>query len=257
MKRVTTKSTLLKKLREVESSALRLQVYISRYTEISRRKSFDLIQQGGVTVDGAVEYEPSRSIIPGQVRVCIGRRVITVRQYIYIMLNKPNGVVTTKADRFASKTVYDLLPQKYQHLSAVGRLDKNTEGLLIFTNDGDLAHQLMHPRFNLDKTYEVHIRGRLTVKALKAIEKGFILDGQCTAPARIDRQQELKEGARFYLSIHEGRKRQIRLMMRHWGLQVIFLKRWNQGPLKLGTLKTGQWRMLAAAEISALKCLQV
>ncbi|MFA5088564.1 MAG: pseudouridine synthase [Candidatus Omnitrophota bacterium] len=236
-----------------KTNDIRLQVFLSHSGVCSRRKALDIILQGQVTVNGAKTIEPSTPIDPRKDKVFVNGREIKTPTCQYILLNKPRGCVTTRTDRFAPQTVLEFLPREFQHLFPVGRLDKDTEGLLLLTNDGDLAYRLTHPKFNVDKTYQVKVRGFLTADQRKSLEEGIVIDGQKTAPARIDKMRPQKEQTEFLLTIHEGRKRQIRLMMDKVGHRVIELKRIAQGPLKLGTLSTGQWRFLSPQEVEQAK----
>lgn len=235
---------------------MRLQVFLSRNGVCSRRKAFDLVLGGRVSVNGQQVVEPSTSVDPDKDKIRVDDKLVGVKAYTYILLNKPRGCVTTRQDRFAEKTVYDLLPVEFRHLVPVGRLDKDTEGLLLLTNDGDLAYRLTHPRFDIDKTYRVRITGTLEAKDRQALEKGIMIDGRRTAPARIQDVRRTAGGTEFTITIHEGRKRQVRLMAASLGEKVTFLQRVVQGPLRLGDLKSGGWRELRGEEISLLKGLR-
>ncbi len=213
----------------------------------------DKIQEGRVTVNGRMEREPSTQIDPVKDKVTVDGKVVKPKIYEYILLNKPDGYVTTREDRFAQKTVLDLLPVDLRHLNPVGRLDKNTEGLLILTNDGDLANQLTHPKFDVDKTYLVRIQKPLAPAEKKELEAGILLEGEKTAPAKIEDIRPVKPGCEFLITIHEGRKRQIRLMLAKVGHHVSYLKRIRQGSLILGNLPTGKFRVLSPSEIKSLK----
>jgi len=231
---------------------LRLQVFLSRNGVCSRRRAFDMVRDGRVKLNGEVCLEPSTPVDPQKDRIEVEGKVIRGKAYDYILLNKPSGYTTTKADRFAQKTVLELLPENLRHVVPVGRLDRETEGLLLLTNDGDAAYRLTHPKFNVDKTYFVRIAGRLEAGAKKRIEQGLHIDGKKTFPARIGNVAPHKDGAELTITIHEGRKRQIRLMFAKVGCRVVYLKRTAQGPLALGNLKSGQWRELTRAEIDQL-----
>ena len=138
-------------------------------------------------------------------------------------------------------------------MSPVGRLDRDTEGLLLLTNDGDAAYRLTHPKFNIDKTYFVRITGRLSGDHKKRLENGIIMEGKRTAPSRIKDVKYFKDQTELMIIIHEGRKRQVRTMFDQIGHRVIHLKRIRQGPLNLGTMKTGEWRSLSPQEIDAIR----
>ncbi len=231
---------------------IRLQVFLSRNGVCSRRKAFDLVMAKRVSVNGRQVVEPSTPVDPGKDKICVDDKVVAAKAYTYILFNKPQGCVTTREDRFAEKTVFDLLPTEFRHLVPVGRLDKDTEGLLLLTNDGDLTHKLTHPRFDIDKMYHVKINGVLESKDREALESGIVVEGRRTAPTRIQDVRRAGNDTEFTITIHEGRKRQIRLMVAHTGKKVIYLQRIAQGPLELGVLKGGRWRELTDKEIQSL-----
>ncbi len=226
----------------------KLQIFLSHNDECSRRAAMDLIKEGMVTVNDQLVTEPSIQIDPQKDKVFINGKRIKQKQYEYIMLNKPSGYVTTKADPHASKTVYQLLPKKYHFLAPVGRLDKDTEGLLILTNDGDVTQKLTHPRYKSDKNYYVKVRNRLEIKERLKIENGVFLDGRKTAKAKIKVIRMKRDFTECLITIREGRKRQVRRMFAAVKHKVTFLKRVSQGPLVLGSLKTGAWRNLNEKE---------
>lgn len=213
----------------------------------------EIIKQGKVFVNGKNITEPSTPIDPSKDSVEVDGKKVKVKTYEYILLNKPKGFVTTKKDCFAKKTVLDLLPKNLQHLYPVGRLDKDTEGLLILTNDGDLTLTLTHPRFKVGKTYIVKIDGLLTREQKDCLEKGVMLDGKKTSPAEIFKIKKTRENTAFDMTIHEGRKRQIRRMLEKIGHDVVSLKRISHGALKLGNLKIGTWRYLTEEEVAEIK----
>lgn len=215
----------------------------------------DLIFDGAVSVNGRKILEPSFPVDPLNDQIAVEGRPVRVQQFTYILLNKPAGYVTTKSDRFAEKLVLDLLPHEYHFVSPVGRLDKDTEGLLLLMNDGDLAFRLTHPSHLVEKVYFVKVGGRLTDDAKKRVETGVVLDGKKTAPAKVhiihceDRQTTLE------MTIREGRKRQIRRMFEEVGHKVEYLQRTKEGAIDIRGLKTGQWRFLTPQEIEGLKKL--
>ncbi|MDP8266349.1 MAG: pseudouridine synthase [Candidatus Aceula meridiana] len=233
---------------------IRLQVFLSRSGVCSRRRAMELIQDGKVSVNGQVVKEPSYGTSESDKVSFLGKPV-TKKEFDYVLLNKPVDVTTTLKDPFAKKTVIDILPQNLKHLNPVGRLDKNTEGLLFLTNDGDLAHKLTHPKFNIDKVYFVTISKPLKTKDKIRLEKGIILEGKKTFPCRIDDIRSIQGEISLRMTIHEGRKRQIRLMFSALRYKVIYLRREKQGPLILGSLKTGAWRKLTSKELESLKSL--
>jgi 23S rRNA pseudouridine2605 synthase len=199
--------------------------------------------------------EPSYDINPATDEVYLEGVSIKAKKYEYIMLNKPRGVTTTKKDRFAESTVMDLLPKEFSHLYPVGRLDKDTQGLLVLTNNGILANMLMHPKFEVDKVYVVQIGGSLKENDKVRLQQGIILEGRRTSQCRINKVSFNHNKTSFEITLHEGRKRQIRLMLQKLSYPVLDLKRIKEGPLLLGDLPIGKWRRLKEEEIKELKSL--
>ena len=235
------------------SIKLRLQVFLSRNGISSRRRAFVLIQDGHVVVNGQVNREPSTPIDPAKDEVAVYGKRVESKIFDYIMLNKPQGYITTRFDRFADKTVYDLLPKEYQHLVPVGRLDKDTEGLLLLTNDGDLVYKLTHPKHDIDKVYFARLNGLLSDAQKREVEGGVMIEGKKTSPAKINEIKYRNNETELKIIIHEGRKRQVRLMFSKMGLKVIYLQRVSQGSLTLEKLGLGQIRPLSENEITQLK----
>jgi len=225
-----------KKLKKKNS--MRIQRFIALNSSFSRRAAEKLIDEGRVKLNGKTVIEQGVQVVPGDSVKVNGKLLKPVEEKITIMLNKPKGYVTTKSDELNRKTVMDLIPNK--NLVPVGRLDKDTEGLLLFTNDGDLAYNLTHPKFEHEKEYEVRLRNPLSKEDKEKLEKGVKIDGRRTAPSKIT---NLK-GKECNITIHEGRKRQIRRMFEVVGNKVIYLKRIRIGKLKLGTLKVGKFKIL-------------
>lgn len=219
----------------------------------SRRQALELIFKGRVRVNENIVLEPSTPVDCDGDKVSADDTLLKIKSYSYVLMNKPKGYVTTVKDRHAEKTVLDLLPKEYKHLYPAGRLDKDTEGLLLLTNDGDAAYRLTHPKFNVDKTYVVRIKEGLKPSDQARLEKGIPLDSRLTAPSKITNVKLSEGGTEFHMTIHEGRKRQIRLMLKQLGCHVTHLMRIRQGPLTLGDLKIGGFRLLSEQEISALK----
>lgn len=234
---------------------MRLQVFLSRNGVASRRDALDLIKKGNVELNGKTVYEPSTDVDENCTGVSVDGERVKPRKFVYVMLNKPKGYMTTKEDKFADRTVYDLLPKKLGHLAPVGRLDKDTEGLLLLTNDGDAAYKLTHPKFNVDKTYYVVLRERLEHQKRLKVEQGVYLDGIKTLPAKIKIIKLLRDRTELNITVHEGKKRQIRRMFANVKTKVQYLKRLAQGPLKLGNLKTGCARELTLKEIASIRTL--
>jgi 23S rRNA pseudouridine2605 synthase len=169
------------------------------------------------------------------------------------MLNKPRGYVTTTSDELGRANVTELVADAPDKVYPVGRLDKNSEGLLLFTNDGDFANTVMHPRNNISKTYRATVRPDITEAQLIKLSSGVTIDGQKTLPAAVHVLEREPGRVVLQITIHEGRNRQIRKMCEAVGLTVARLKRISVGPLKLGMLKPGDWRELTAEELKGLR----
>ncbi len=234
---------------------MRLQVFLSHNGICSRREGLKVVQSNRVMVNGKLISEPSFQVDAAKDRVMVDGKPVQVKQNTYVLINKPKGYVTTKEDPFAAKTVLDLLPKSFQHLVPVGRLDKDTEGLLLLTNDGDVAYKLTHPKFKVNKTYYVRIKGKLTDEAKEKLEHGVVIEGEKTAPAKIFDVKWRGNESESKITIHEGKKRQIRIMFSMMGHKVTYLCRLKQGPLKLGNLPTGEHRRLRPDEVENLKKL--
>ena len=226
----------------------RLQKIIARAGICSRREAEKLILGGRITVDGKIITELGAKANPNQ-KICVDGKPIAVRtEKIYILLNKPRGYVSTAHDERGRKTILDLIDVS-ERVYPVGRLDLNSEGLILLTNDGDLTNSLIHPRFEVEKTYRAKISGVVTEEKLDKLRAGIELDDGLTAPAEIYRlKKDLIE-----ITIHEGRNRQVRRMFAAIGCDVKRLKRIKFAGLTTEGLKVGQFRELTAEEISRLK----
>jgi len=231
----------------VEKS-VRLQVFLSHNGICSRRCAGEWIKAGRCSVNGKKVLEPSYPVDPDRAAVVLDGEKVVPRKKAYILLNKPLGVVTTRKDRFAGKTVLDILPDRFRHLYPVGRLDKDTTGLLLLTNDGELTYRLTHPRFEIDKSYLAVLNRPLGKSDLRRLEKGVLIDEVPTAPCKI----RCRDGSTVEITLHEGRKRQIKRMFSALGYKVVELMRLKEAHLTLGTLKPGQWRSLSRPEIEGL-----
>jgi 23S rRNA pseudouridine2605 synthase len=219
----------------------------------SRRASEQIIAAGRVSVNGVVASEPGTTIDPDRDRVDVdGWAVRLPASQTYIVLNKPIGVVSTASDPRGRRTVVDLVPD-VARLYPVGRLDYESEGLIILTDDGDLAMHLTHPRHTVEREYRALVRGNPTDAVLARLSRGVELDGSRTAPATFERVGEHPDGVWVRVVLREGRNRQIRRMFESVGLDVVRLVRVRVGSLLLGDLAPGAWRELSAAEVAALR----
>lgn len=236
------------------SEPIRLQKYIASCGVASRRAAEEMILRGQVSVDGITITELGFKVDPRNCHVLVDGKPISLKQQqVYILLNKPRGYVTTVKDNFSRKTVLDLLPPNLPRVYPVGRLDYDSEGLLLLTNDGDLTFQLTHPRHSIAKSYLVKVRGTPDEKALNALRTGVLIDGIKTRPAKATLKRAGENSAILLITIYEGRNRQVRKMCASVGHEVLALRRIAEGPLRLGDLPTGSHRHLTLEEIKALK----
>ncbi len=231
---------------------IRLQKYLSECGVASRRKAEELIKAGSVKINGTVAVLGDK-VDPIKDKVLVkGKPVKHVTQKVYIMLHKPRGFVTTMSDEQKRRCVADLVDDAPQKVYPVGRLDRDSEGMLLMTNDGDFSNLMMHPRSHVPKTYRVTVRPPVTEQMLVDMESGIVLDGRKTAPCEIEiiERDDNRVVLRFVL--YEGRNREIRRMCESVGLEVARLKRIAIGTLKLGMLPQGKWRELTETEVKRL-----
>lgn len=233
----------------------RLQKYIASCGVASRRKAEELILAGKVTVNGRYVKELGVKVDPTKDRVKVNGQLLKQEDLVYFLLNKPKGVITSVGDPQERETVMDYIKGVKARIYPVGRLDYNTEGLLLLTNDGDLAQNLTHPSKGVEKTYEVRIKGRISDEHLQAISEGVPLEDGITSPAILtdmgfDGHNGITE---IEITIHEGRNRQVRRMFEHYGYKVHNLKRIAYAGLTLAGVKRGAYRTLTRNEVKALK----
>jgi pseudouridine synthase len=231
---------------------MRLQKFMANCGVASRRKSEALILAGQVKVNNVLVVELGTQIDPLVDTVEVKGRLLERPGFAYFFLNKPKGVLTTVTDTHNRPCVMDLLPE-IPGLHPVGRLDMDTEGLLLLTNDGELTYLLTHPKHEFSKTYEGLVKGTPSDQALKDFAAGMEIEDYRTAPAAIRVLAQENDKTRLEMIIHEGKKRQIRKMCQVMGTPIISLKRTAIGKLKLGKLKSGQFRVLTEAEVNYLK----
>ncbi len=228
---------------------MRLAKFLAGAGVASRRGAEEIIRSGRVAVGGDVVLDPARDVTDRDAVTVDGRTIATDAARVVYAVNKPAGVVSTARDPQGRPTVVELVPSRHR-LYPVGRLDVDTTGLILLTNDGELAHHLMHPSFEVDRTYRVVVaRPPVREAALRALRGGVELDDGMTAPARVVRVAS----DTLELTIREGRKRQVRRMCEHVGHPVVSLERTRIGPLRLADLAPGKHRRLSAGEVSLLR----
>lgn len=239
----------------------RLQKVLARAGVASRRAAEELIVAGRVSVNGRIVTELGTRVVPGQDVIAVdGERLpIVAEELVYVMLNKPRGVLSAVEDARGRRAVTDLVNIEAR-LFPVGRLDLDSEGLVLLTNDGELAHRMTHPRYGHEKEYEVLVEGHPSDPTLIKWRRGSVLlDGVPTAPCRVERLRmergacQGKDGTWLRVIVHEGRKRQIRRVAAALGHPVYRLIRTRIGPLRLGHLRVGSWRHLTQTEVNALR----
>ena len=229
---------------------IRLQKYLAECGLASRRKAELLISEGSVSVDGKIITEMGYKLDPElQIVRYRGELVRRKKKHTYILLNKPRGYVTTMSDPQGRPIVTSLIKDLGVRVFPVGRLDIDTEGALILTDDGELAHKILHPSHESNKTYEVLVKGLVSRGKIKKLERGIEIDGRSTWPAKISKAVKQGPASRLVITIHEGRKRQVRKMFEAVGHPVVNLKRIAYGQLRLGSLPSGSYRYLSREEL--------
>ena len=232
----------------------RLQKILSGCGVASRRAAEKMIEDGRVTVNGEVATLGTKANLENDLIAVDGKLIAKPKKKTYIMLNKPRGFITTLKDERGRRTVLDLIDLPVR-VYPVGRLDYQSEGLLLLTNDGELTQSLTHPSHEIGKQYIVTVRGNVD-EALTALRLPFVLDGRATIPAQASVLRETSDGGTLSITIYEGRNRQIRRMCEMSGLEVVRLKRVSIGKLEMSGLRVGEWRELTDKEIAYLKGLR-
>lgn len=233
---------------------VRLQKYIAMCGVASRRKAEELIENGAVTVNGEKITQLGTRVEIGADRVTVdGKEIRAVSKKYYIMLNKPEGYISSVQDQFGRPAVTELVESEIKtRLFPVGRLDYDTSGLLLLTNDGEFAYKVTHPKFQVGKTYVAHIRGALTVSALSRLRRGVKIEDYVTSPAEVELLDSEDGCTVVKITIHEGKNRQVRKMFEAVSCKVTALERISIGSVELGHLPLGRWRHLTAHEVSYL-----
>ncbi len=232
---------------------MRLAKYLAEAGIASRRKAEEFIVQGRVKVNGLLVQEKGYIINPDLDRVEFDGRIITREEKVYILLNKPAGYISSVFDPQGRPTVMDLLKDITLRVYPVGRLDFDTEGLLLLSNDGEFTNLMIHPRYEMTKTYQALVEGKPDKKSLQMLREGTQLEDGMTAPAQVNILEAYKDKTLLEIEIHEGRKRQVKRMCQAIGHPVISLKRNAFGFLKLQGVALGKYRFLTPVEVNKLK----
>lgn len=238
----------------VENTAVRLQKHLAACGIESRRGAERLIEAGRIQVNGEVA-QIGQSVIPGTDVVTFDGKSVDEDRKVYIVLNKPEGTVTTAKDTHGRKTVLDCVHGVNARVFPVGRLDMDVEGVLIMTNDGELGHRLIHPKYEVDKVYLAWVKGHVTTKEAQKLEQGVQLDDGMSAPARVVILNPGLKTSLIRLTLHEGRKRQVKRMCRAIGHPVRTLHRVSFGNIKAKGLRPGEWRYLSQSEVHGLQAM--
>jgi 23S rRNA pseudouridine2605 synthase len=230
------------------SEGVRLQKFLSQAGVASRRAAETLIVDGRVSINGKVATELGVRVDPEKDRVVVDGRRVRSAQYLWYALHKPRGYISTRSDPEGRPTLYELVPESLQKLFYVGRLDFNSEGLVLLTNEGDVAHRLMHPSFGIDREYDVELADEIESDALDRLRRGVELDDGFARPETIHR----KSGNRIIITMREGRNHEVRRMFQAVGHQVKRLRRTRYGPIRLNDLEAGGFRPLEDREVASL-----
>ncbi len=233
---------------------VRLQKYIAMCGTASRRKAEELIADGKVKVNGETVREMGVKVEIGADKVTVsGKEIKTASKKYYIMLNKPEGYVSTVNDQFDRPTVIDLIDSEIKtRIFPVGRLDYDTSGLIILTNDGDFTYRVTHPKFEMEKTYIAYVKGGLTISGINRLRRGVKVEDYTTSPAEVEILDSKDGVTKVKITIHEGKNRQVRKMFEAVGCKVHALERISIGKVELGNLPLGRWRYLTSHEVNYL-----
>lgn len=231
---------------------MRLNKFLASAGVASRRHSDQLILEGRICVNGKVVETPGVQINEKKDKVTFdGKELSLPSSFVYIKLNKPKGYICSASDEKGRKTIYDLIPTE-ERLFSIGRLDYDTEGLIILTNDGDFANRVAHPSFSLEKEYQVTVEGKIVESELAVMRKGAVVDGERMPPAKVTLLSSDEKSTKLSVIINEGQNRQVRRMFEAIGRVIILLKRVRIGDVKLGGLSRGEFRDLKEDELNML-----
>lgn len=231
---------------------MKIAHYLARCGAASRRQAEELVRGGRVKVNGVLIIDPAARTNPDSDLVELDGQAVYREEFVYILLNKPAGYLSTVSDSRGRPTVLDLVPAAGKRVYPVGRLDFDTEGLLLLTNDGDFTNHMIHPRYKIDKTYWVWVKGLVAAPGLKKLQRGVELEDGITAPAQVRILKQSRGNSLLEIIIHEGRKRQVKRMCLAISHPVLSLKRTGFGFLTLEGVATGKFRYLNTAEVSRL-----
>jgi len=235
---------------------IRLNKLLAQRGVASRREADRLIEAGSVAVNGRVVQELGTKVDEVRDRIAVeGRKIKPGRDLVYMALHKPPGYLVTLRDPLGRPTVKTLVPKLPEGVFPVGRLDRDSEGLLFLTNDGELAFRLTHPRYEVPKVYLVRVAGSVPAEAIVRLEAGIVIEGRKTAPAKVKALEKREAFTVLQVEIHEGRKREIRMMFAAIGHEVLRLERTSFGGIRLERLEPGRWRFLKDAEVRRLRRL--
>ncbi|NQT28686.1 MAG: rRNA pseudouridine synthase [Candidatus Omnitrophica bacterium] len=233
---------------------MRLNLFIAKSGYISRRKADGLIKEGEVKVNNKKILKPFLQV-SNKDKVEVGGKALRLKEHIYILFNKPKGVTTTLSDKFAFKKVIDFFPRKFKGIYPVGRLDKQSSGLLILTNDGDFCYRLTHPKFSIEKEYSIELAGQISFGDCQRAKNGLNQDGEHLKVKSIRVLSSPENKTLCKVVISEGKKRHLRRLFKALGFPVRELKRVRIGRLVLGSLKTGEYRLIREEKIYSLFCI--
>ncbi len=249
-KSAPSKSAPSKSAPALSADGIRLAHYMASAGVASRRKSEEMIADGLVTVNGEAVLTPAFKV-PEGAEVCVnGKPIRPASEKVYLALNKPVGYTCTAEDVHARHIVFELLPKEFGRLFTVGRLDRDSEGLLLVTNDGDWAQRLSHPSFRMEKSYYVECEGNFTTEIRRRLLEGLHVEGEFLKPVAVRELRHMRGHAVLEFTMVEGRKREIRRLCEAVGLEVTLLRRVAFGPFRLGNLPPGRWRRLTPEELA-------
>jgi 23S rRNA pseudouridine2605 synthase len=231
---------------------VRLQKFLAEAGVASRRASEEIIVQARVSVNGKVITELGAKVDPARDQIMVDGKLVRTKRKLYVALHKPVGCVCSRNDERGRPTIYELLPPDWSNVQSVGRLDYDTEGLLLLTNDGELSLRLTHPRYGVKKLYEVTVEGRVKLDQVEALTRGIRDMGELLRAQRVRITSATKSRSVIELELTEGKNREVRRMCAAIGLNVERLVRTQVGKIKLGELRSGRWRALTEAEIKTL-----